>query len=415
MMEVLFWLLRRLALLGIYIAIQHALYKRIVVYLGEFLPDEARRKRVARWVKVFLVGISLPILVQLSPYVRMHLPKTVAAVTLYPFAIWLPSSVCIFLLLISQEALQALTQRRLGRSAPETAAVETGAPAEMRAKAPGLPRREFMRLSSTILATSPIAAFTYGMSISKTNFKIEEVTIPIKDLPKSLNGLRICQLTDIHYESFVFPEDLMYVVKMANDLKPDLTFLTGDFLTDQSAMAQPFIEVFRELKAKEGIYGCFGNHENYTQTHDIFTREFRKKGIEMLRDQVTDLHLRGEKISLAAIDWVGRRLRPQALATIHAAVQKYPTILLSHQPNMFPIAAAAGVDLTLSGHTHGGQIALELVGFKFAVSQIVSPYSAGLYEDGASKLYVSRGIGTVALPLRVNAPPEITLIKLVSA
>lgn len=403
-----FWLLKRLFLFSVYFAIQFFLYKRTLLFFSEPAGDEKRRKRVTAWVRAFFIGISLPLLLQVSPESRADLPKLLVVLLLYPLEIWMPSSMFIFFLLAGKDALRALTQRTMARRKVVEAAI--------REPGPAVPtRREFMRFASGALATAPIAAFTYGMSISKTNFTIEKVSIPIKELPKSLEGLRICQLTDIHYESFLFPEDLIYVVNMANELSPDLTFLTGDFLTEDRRLTEPFIEVFRSLKAREGIYGCLGNHEEYTRTQEIFTRGFRKAGIEILRDTMTDLNIRGEKLRLAGINWVGRTLRAGAVRTIQSTTAPYPTILLSHQPNMFPIAAAAGIDLTVSGHTHGGQIAIELGAARISLSQLVSPFSAGRYTQGHSQLYVSRGIGTIALPLRINAPPEVTLIELVRA
>lgn len=413
MIAFLLWILKRIFLLSIYIAIQYALYKRTVSHFAEHAGGEGRRERVVKWAKAFFIGISLPLIFYLIPNIRLKLPTAVVIPLMFPLEIWMPSSLVIFFLLVGMDALMALTRRGRGF---ESAAVKGPAPSEPVEDMPAQPqRRRFIRTASGLLATTPIATFTYGMTVSKTNFKVERVVVSVKNLPKSLEGLRICQLTDIHYESFLFPEDLAYVVQTANELNPDLIFLTGDFLTEQREMAQPFIEVFCGLKAKEGIYGVFGNHEDYTRTHEIFTRGFKKGGIEMLRDQMTDLRLRGETLRVAGIDWVGHKLRPRAVQTINRAGGKQPTILLSHQPNIFPVAATAGIDLTVSGHTHGGQIAFELGEARISLSQLISPYSAGLYKKGDANLYVSRGIGTIALPLRFNAPPEITLLELAPA
>lgn len=390
-------LLRALILIP-YLLIQSYLYKRAKSFVSSLFDSKYKRYLVGA-LKGFFVVINLPLLLYLPP---LRSIPAMAAIS-RPFLIWASGSLLSFLILLLLDALCFVRDQLSKRLKPAMSANLQG-------------RRKFLKVASGVVITAPVAAFVYGAgNTSQKGFKIEPSDIPIKDLPESLSGLRICQLSDIHVESFVDPGDLEHAVRIVNELDPDLVFLTGDFLTHQEEMVSPLVEIFSKLTARHGVYGCLGNHEIYTHTEDDLSEQFNRNGIEILRQQIRDLTIRGDVLRLVGIDYVGRYVKPRVSKLLRESATRHPTILLSHQPNIFPEAAEAGIDLTLSGHTHGGQIMLKVGDFELAPSQVISPYVAGHYKLDNSHLYVNRGLGTVGPPVRLNAPPEITLIKLTSA
>jgi len=207
-------------------------------------------------------------------------------------------------------------------------------------------------------------------------------------------------------------------VTITNDLKPDLVALTGDFLTwDPGAQAE-VVQVLAPLRAPYGVFGCLGNHEVYTSTQDSITRLLGTAGIRILRHATALIRTQGESLNLIGVDFQGCHdcptfppqdyLRGVEPLVLPDAVN----ILLSHNPESFDRAAQLGIDLSLAGHTHGGQLALEFVHRDLNLSRLSYTYTNGWYEKTGGKLYVNRGIGTIGFPIRFGAPPEITVFEL---
>jgi predicted MPP superfamily phosphohydrolase len=222
---------------------------------------------------------------------------------------------------------------------------------------------------------------------------------------------------------------------MANQLNPDLAVLTGDLISFEGDPLEACIAELSRLRAPLGIWGCNGNHELFAEVEGASQDLFRRYGMGLLRQQNTELRWRGGKLNLIGIDYQGssassseRSSMPQSIESL---VRKdIPNILLSHNPNTFPRAAALGIELSLAGHTHGGQIRVEIVHRGWNPARFFTKFVAGLYHlplgDGAPSsaekatqlrpktafLYVSRGLGTFAMPVRLGVPPEITLLTL---
>ncbi|MFB3153595.1 MAG: metallophosphoesterase, partial [Candidatus Acidiferrales bacterium] len=222
-------------------------------------------------------------------------------------------------------------------------------------------------------------------------------------------------------------KEIRRVVGLARELEPDLTFHTGDFLTGRS---DPLPQAVAELARAEGRYGsfgCLGNHEIYAGAQDKATELFARQGVRILRGQNVELEIRGAKLNLIGVDYQrqprGRdpvRWRSYFVRGVETLVRPNVTnILLSHNPNSFVRAAELGIQLTLAGHTHGGQVQVEILDSRWSPARFMTPFVSGLFQrpSGVSPgqqsfLYVSRGIGTVGVPVRLNAPPEITLLTL---
>ena len=272
-------------------------------------------------------------------------------------------------------------------------------------------RRRALLVLRDALAVAPIAAAGYGTFIERSRFRITEVSVAIPGLPKDLDGLRIAQLTDIHLSAFLSLKELARVVDMANETRPHLALVTGDIITGAGDPLEAGMRQLARLRAGAGRLGCLGNHEVYAGTMDLTASLGARQGIPFLRHAARRLKFGTATLNVAGVDY--QRLREPYLRGVETLIVPGVTnILLSHNPDVFPVAARQGWDLTIAGHTHGGQISVEILGENLSVARRYTPYVHGLYRSDASAIYVSRGVGTVGVPTRVGAPPEVSLIRL---
>jgi predicted MPP superfamily phosphohydrolase len=304
---------------------------------------------------------------------------------------------------------------------------------------PSPARRYFFQRAAYLAGAAPFVGAAYGFLAERRWFRVERVEAPIAGLPDTLDGLRILQLSDIHIGSYLTREHLRRALDLTGGLDPHLVALTGDFVTWQRDPLEACIEELAVLRAPLGVWGCNGNHETYAGKEARTAELFRQAGFRLLRQANAELEWRGARLNLIGVDHQATRPPvgnpPPMLLGVESLVQPGAfNILLSHNPNAFPRAAELGIGLTLAGHTHGGQIQLELLHPWLNPARFLTPFVAGLYslpagaadastprvpESAAphsslatSSLYVNRGLGTVGAPIRVGAPPEITLLIL---
>jgi predicted MPP superfamily phosphohydrolase len=276
-----------------------------------------------------------------------------------------------------------------------------------------LTRRRFLQLALAAAAAVPFAASAYGAVAARFRKVVERVTILVKDLPQDLDGLTVVQLSDIHSGMFMPEQEMSEYARIAHELAPDIIALTGDFVATKSSQVKPFLSAMKGLKAKYGIFACLGNHDMFTASEEELDRGFERAGIELLRNEHRYLTIGGARLNVIGVDFIEPRRGSAGLARVLRDIPlDGTTLLLSHNPNTFPDAAKAGIDLTLSGHTHGGQIALNFGDLIIAPARLATMFLAGLFKIGESHLYVNRGLGTTGPPIRIGAPPEITHITL---
>jgi predicted MPP superfamily phosphohydrolase len=272
-------------------------------------------------------------------------------------------------------------------------------------------RRLFLNAARAVVLTAPAVAAGYGVFIQRDDFHLNEVTVPIRGLPKELNGLRLVQLSDIHLSPFLSERELGRAVDMANETRADLALVTGDLITSSRDPLDACIQQLSRLRAGSGVIGCLGNHEVYARAEDYTTQHAARLGMRFLRDQSEIIEFRGRPINFTGVDY--QRMHEEYLRGTQKHIRAgMPNILLSHNPDVFRTAAAQGFDLTIAGHTHGGQITFEILDQNLSVARFYTPYVAGLYRQGDSSIFVSRGIGTVGIPARLGARPEVALIRL---
>jgi uncharacterized protein len=235
-------------------------------------------------------------------------------------------------------------------------------------------------------------------------FELTEHRMPLENLPEAFRGFRIVHLTDIHHGLYFPAEALSAVVELTNELEPDLVALTGDFVTRSRAYIEPAAEILGGLRAREGVFAVLGNHD-FRVGADEITRALDRHGIEILRNRHTRLRRQGQTCYLAGID--DFRYRADLARAMRGVPRAAPTVLLSHNPSIIRAAARLGISLVLSGHTHGGQVRLPVVGTIYGRTGERSRFKSGRDSLGATQIYVSRGIGTVVLPVRYGCPSEI--------
>jgi predicted MPP superfamily phosphohydrolase len=308
-------------------------------------------------------------------------------------------------------------------------------------------RRYFFRAATAAAGAAPFIGAMYGFAAERLNYQVRRIEIPIPNLPSALDGLRIAQLSDIHLSGYMSRTEVRRAVDMANDLGADLAVVTGDLITGSGDPIADCVDEIRLLHAPLGIWGCNGNHEIYARAEDEAAYLYAQAGMKMLRHENAQISFKGAQFNLIGVDYQRERnqrgQRQQVLSNLEHLVRRdMPNILLSHNPNSFPRAAELGIELSLAGHTHGGQIQVEILDHRLSPARFITDYIAGLYQrplfapapvgrvsaessaarslaaslftasSPMARIYVNRGLGTVGAPVRLGVPPEISLIVL---
>jgi predicted MPP superfamily phosphohydrolase len=272
-------------------------------------------------------------------------------------------------------------------------------------------RRQLLRATRACVLAVPAATLGYGTFIGRRNLRLQEASIPIRGLARDLDGLRLVQITDIHLSPFFRAPDLEYAIGMANETQPHLALVTGDLISVRGDPLEDCLRLLSRLKADAGVIGCLGNHEIAARCEDYVTRRSAKMGIRFLRRESQQLRFGKAHVNFAGVDYQ-KRSEPYLVGAEGLVRPSELNILLSHNPDVFPVAAGMGFDLTVAGHTHGGQVTVEILHQYLNVARFYTPYVYGRYELDGRYAYVSRGLGTIGVPARVGAPPEVSLIKL---
>ncbi len=294
----------------------------------------------------------------------------------------------------------------------------------------GIPRRTFITWTGQAAAGVLLGAFAYGMTRGRYGYHVRRYDVPVSGLPDGLDGLRIVQISDAHLGSFL--EDFGPVergLELIQSLDPDILCFTGDLVNDHSDEAEPWIGRFKQLTARHGKFSILGNHDyaDYARRTDEEREKVRRRireihgemGFDLLLDEHRYVEVGGDKLLLAGVQNWGKGFRQTGDlgAALQGADVGFPTVLLSHDPTHWEervMDEKAPIDLTLSGHTHGMQMGLEIpaLGIKFSPSQLRYKRWGGLYSEGKQHLHVNRGFGLLGFPGRIGMPPEITELTL---
>ncbi len=273
-------------------------------------------------------------------------------------------------------------------------------------------RRQVLNTMSNVLMATPFVAMGYGI-VQRTNFHVREVDVPIPGLAKDLVGLRILQLSDIHLSPFLSVAELTRVIDACLELRPHLAVVTGDLISQRGDPLDACIRQLARVKADAGVFGCMGNHERYSHAESYTERAAARVGIRFLRSASEQLRFGQATLNLVGVDHQSMAGGKHYLrATERLIVPGSLNVLLSHNPDVFPVAARQGFQFVLSGHTHGGQVTVEILDQSINPARFFTPFVYGLYRSGNAAAYVTRGIGTIGIPARIGAPPEISVLRL---
>jgi predicted MPP superfamily phosphohydrolase len=417
------------AVLVMFIASQLFWIRRIVDVGKRFLPGPLRRARleaISGAICVMLLLYNLltwDSLTWNSTHVSTGL--TLRAVLLEaPFWWWFVGSFAGFFLVLGFWTLDRAARAGVWvyRTMHNATSARDALKTEERVSLPVSPsRRQFLERAAVVASATPFVAAGYGLLRGRLDVEVTRQRIRLPRLPRAFEGFRIVQLSDFHISPFMTAEQIRRCAEIANELRPDLIALTGDFLTWDAGAQGEVVQALAPLRAPYGVFGCLGNHEVYTKTEESITRLLGSAGVRVLRHETAAIRSQGESLNLIGVDFQGCHECPtfpqeDYLRGVEPLVlTDRVNILLSHNPESFDRAAQLGIDLSLAGHTHGGQLALEFVRRGLNLSRLGYSYTRGWYEKGGGQLYVNRGIGTIGFPIRVGAPPEITVCELARA
>ena len=351
--------------------------------------------------------------------------------------LWFASALAAYFCVKAVHGVEWLWHRFWKASAPANPEAKLDVrPATAQDFVPDPSRRSFFRTASVVAGAAPFLGVMYGYAAERLRYEVRRVEIPLPNLPPELDGIEIVQISDIHLSGYMTRESVRRAVDMANDVGADLAVVTGDLITGMHDSMADCVDEVRHLRAPLGVYGCNGNHEIYARAEDLAERLYQQAGMKLLRSENALVTYRGAQFNLIGVDYQRERTpsgrKMQMLSGIEPLVRRdMPNILLSHNPNTFNRAAELGIELSLAGHTHGGQVQVEILDVSISPARFITDYVAGLYHrpllmpdvpkrlgetiklmpnapKGLSALYVNRGLGTVGAPVRLGAPPEIT-------
>lgn len=300
-------------------------------------------------------------------------------------------------------------------------------PSTMDAPGERIDRVRFLSQLGLIIAAIPFTGVLYGVTKGRSTFNLARVPVRSSRLPKAFHGLKVIHISDTHLGSYGSDRSLVdNGIDLINAEKPDLIVFTGDLVNDYADEAEPFIDAFARLEARFGKYSVLGNHDysDYPKWPSPAEKAanlerlkaiHQEMGFRLLLDENTTIEVDGERIGLLGVQNWGHRFQQYGdLAKTIKGSEGLPfRILLSHDPTHWEHQVqGTGIDLTLSGHTHGAQLGVKIGSTQYSPAQWVYKHWAGLYAEGEQQLYVNRGFGFIGFPGRVGMPPEITVLEL---
>ena len=390
----------------VFIAPQAVLY----VYLRDRLPDltRPRQARIVRWSLVLLfaffnfpwIFVARRVLFG-SVWSRGWIPY-IGPWVAWQMLGWIFLGLVAIYVVFKGIALCARGLRRSGRL-----------------PTPGsqITRRQFLVRGTYTYAGAGLALSAYGLWEGERLPEITRRTLYFDNLPPGLEGLKILHLSDVHAGIHMRLEKMQRLVAQANALAPDLVLQTGDMIDISPSFIPDYVRAFRDLSAPLGVITGLGNHDHYTGTAEVI-KGVQDAGQTLVRSGNHLIERNGATLAILGVDdpldW--RFDDPQAAEVSEvdrAAPPDTFKILMAHRPGAWDAAKLHNIPLTLSGHIHGGQFYLPVVGW--SAGRLITKYVMGHFQEGASQLYVSRGIGVVGVPIRVFVPPEMELFELKTA
>ena len=316
-----------------------------------------------------------------------------------------------------------------GRLLRWVASILSPAPAAGQGSTRVISRSDFLMQAGVLVSGLFMSGLIYGVFRGGYNYTIRRAKVKLPHLPDAFNGLRIVQISDIHSGSFTVTEPVKRAVELINAQQPDLVFFTGDLVNNQTSEVLPYMDIFKNIRARRGVYSILGNHDygDYNSWPDDAAKKanlqqlvdvHQKLGWKLLRNEHVLLGEEGSQLAIIGMENWGTRFQKYGdMAKSYSGAENAAVkLLLSHDPSHWDAEVRQhykSVDITFSGHTHGAQMGIEIPGFRWSPSQYLYKQWAGLYQEGKQFLYVNRGLGFLAYPGRLGIAPEITVMELV--
>jgi predicted MPP superfamily phosphohydrolase len=388
-----------------FFAILSGLLGLMTLYLWKRLVKDTTGPGRARWVLTAVLVVLTALLVA-----TLTLPRVIGVTAstwfAWPGYLWFALVVYLFLILLLLEPVR-LALRGWTRRPPSTESDAEDSPAASSA----VNRRVFLaRASAAAAGAASVGVVGFGVATALGPPDLLRVPVRLPRLDPAFNGFRIAMVSDIHLGPLSGRAHTERIVRMINETEPDLVAIVGDLVDSTVSELGPAAEPLRDLHSRDGTFFVTGNHEYFVDDPFAWLSELERLGVQPLRNQNTLIRRGTGAFNLAGVNDVAGRSRadpPDFDRALSGLDSSRPTVLLAHQPVQVAQAAARGVDLQLSGHTHGGQ----MWPFHYVV-RAVQPSLAGLSSVDDTQLYVSRGAGFWGPPVRVGARPDITVLSL---
>ncbi len=401
---------------AILLAIDWYVFQAIVTITKDWTSAWKSVVRVAFWVPTAVCIGAMIFYVLGDPYAISHKARTFLLTGI--FAVYISKVFAVAVLLIddiqrSVRWVASYFNRSSGEALP----------------GPAITRSEFLSKTAVAMAAVPFTAMAYGIISGAHDYRIRRKTVYLAGLPRSFDGMRIAQISDIHSGSFFNKTAVKGGVEMLMKETPDVVLFTGDLVNNEAAEVKDYIDIFGRIKAPFGVFSVTGNHDygdykrwpseaaRVKNLNDLFEAH-KLMGYTLLRNENRIIEAGGERIAILGVENWGAggfskygKLDQAYAGSDEAAVR----LLLSHDPSHWDAQVRPDypdIDMMFAGHTHGFQFGVEVAGLKWSPSQYVYKQWAGLYQEGSQYLYVNRGFGYLGYPGRIGMPPEITIIDL---
>lgn len=381
-----------IVVLGAVLALMH-------LYVWKRLVKDTTVAGRTRWILSGVV-VALAVLLIATLALRDEVPRGIA----WPGYVWFALVAYLFLTVLVLEPVRWALRRRV-RPVPAIPSQET------ETAIPAVTRRLFLARASAVTAGAvSVGLVGVGMESALGPPNVLNVPVRLRRLDPALSGFRIAVVSDVHLGPLAGRAHAERIVRMINETSPDLVAIVGDLVDGTVEKLGPAAEPLQDLVSREGAFFVTGNHEYFVEDSLSWLLELERLGVQPLRNENTVIRRGTAAFDLAGINDIAGASRsdpPDFVKALDGRDRSRPTVLLAHQPVQVGTAAEYGVDLQLSGHTHGGQ----MWPFHYAV-RAVQPSLAGLSTVGDTQLYVSRGAGFWGPPVRIGAPPDISVLSL---
>lgn len=377
--------------------------------LWQFQRFVRRQHLSAWWSRTMWILAALMLVVYAYIVVQRHFFRmsTVDALLFMVVSLWLLPKIAIAPVLILRDVAAGLRWivQKMRRTPAPTSEVKTEA------------RRSFLATAGWATAVIPYAIVGDGIFRTLYDFKVYSQEVLLANLPRAFDGMRVLQISDVHAGSFPDHRPFQEALRIIESIKPDVILITGDFVNFLPNELSVIAKELTALRAPMGVYASLGNHDHYNQPseHARLVSAIRGFDIDLLVNDHRRLRIGSDELVLAGIDNTGFKQQFGDLGkALQGVTEEDAVILMAHDPTFWDkeVRQHAPVGLTLSGHTHGGQFGIQVLGFEWSPAQYVYKQWAGMYSDGDQHLYVNRGLGTVGPPIRIGINPEITVFTL---